>query len=272
MTRASQLLSAILILMMPCLSVAQGSVTPDKEEAISRIFSALPVEASLNEVSKDLNQQFSQNPFGLPTDKNDQMMQIFRKAFNTDSLSESAHHSLEKQYKPAFADSVLEWLDTPTADSVMSQEHEFYTIQGMRKRIISKYEYEQNPPPEDRQEIVRSLINAQNAVNSEVRSQTIIFRALVSAFSVLSDQRSFNESQIDDIVGNFNSRIQGQIEQELSNQLLLMYHDVDTTMLKDYRTFYNSPTGQWLSDARSEAVHTAFQEAADRFLSDVREL
>jgi hypothetical protein len=105
-----------------------------------------------------------------------------------------------------------------------------------------------------------------------IESQTILFRSIVSAFSILSKQRTFSEAQIDGIVNNYRLEIENQMENELMQQYLVMYHDLNNETLKKYASFFESDAGSWLDSTSSEALKTAYQNATDRFVESVENM
>lgn len=251
---------------------SQVNSSDSREENIDLIIEQLSVKDKLNEIAQELQEQFSQNPFGLPPEKNERMMGRFSATFDADSLLPSVYTVFHQNYDADYMESILQWLTTRSARKVHDTRKEFYTIQGIRKRIVSKYELEQDPPSTARRQIVGILAQNLSAASTETETNTIIFRALVSAFSVLSDQQSFTEEQIDGFADNYRSQIKTEIDQEITEQLLIMYHEIDNDTLRNYAAFYETETGKWLSDTTSESIISAYQSASERFLDSIRNL
>lgn len=263
---------ALIFAVIPLVTAAQESGDYTKAEVIDRIFEEIPFEGSLNERPNDLHQEFSQNPLGLPASQNEKMMEVFLQSFTADTLVHHARNAFQRNYNAEHAAAVMDWFPDEDIQTVLDAEREFYTIQGIRKRVVNRYELEQNPPSDARINLINSLAESMGASEAEIEAQLVLFRAIVSAFGELSAQQSFTESQIDGFVQNYRSQIQMQVNQEVSNQLMLTYHGLDNEALQQYQSFYESEAGNWLRETISESIQSAYRTASDSFLESIRNL
>lgn len=254
------------------LVVSAQSGTPDlsQNEIIDRIIHETGISDGIESSPREIRRQFASNPFGLEAEKNERMIQLFEEAYD-DGLLQQVQQTFSEQYQAEHAGQVMTWLEDSTAQQVLNSEKEFYTLQGTRKQIVRRYEMEQEPPSEQRTQLVDSLIEATSAVESAVESQVILFRSIISAFSILSDQQNFSESQIDGIVSNYRMQVEPQMQQEMSRQLLIMYYDIDSEILRDYTSFYQSEAGRWLNTTSSQAIQEAYRTAGEQFVQTVKE-
>ncbi len=241
-----------------------------KAKLIDHILSEIPLTAELNEAPRDIEAQFSQNPLGLPAEINNRMIDLFAQGFIIDSLKTDIEETFNSQFNDDHARSVNSWLEKESTQKVHVAKEATASLQGARRRVVRMYELEQDPPTEERQNIIHSLIETTSAVESAIESQIILFRSIVSAFSILSDQRTFTESQIDGIVDNYRLQIQGEMENEIKNEYLITYYDLDNEVLKEYVSFYETEAGNWLNATMTQGIQTAYQNAADRFVESVR--
>lgn len=262
-------LSAFLILISIMTVVQAQSGDPDTK-LIEQILEEFPVEAELKGAPEDIRNQFSQNPLGLPPSKNEQMIDHFAKAFNTDSLVKDVENIFSAQFDSDHAETTMAWLKEESTQKVTEAKREFNTLQGARKRIVRMYEMEQDPPNDERRNIIQSYIDIISAGESAVESQVILFRSIVSAFSILSDQRNLSESQIDGFVENYRQQIRPEVMEEITNQHLIVYYDIEDDSLNEYTSFYETEAGNWLNTTLTEGIHAAYQNAADRFIDSVR--
>jgi hypothetical protein len=262
----------LLLILLPFISIAQESSFQTKTDTINHIVEETSISGELNQPIDELETQFLQNPFGLPSAKNEQMMDLYSDAFQPESTLKTIRSIFSDKFNAGHADSVISWLNKPNTQNVHKFEKEFYTLQGIRKRIVSQYELEQNPPSENRTQLIQSLAQKRSAVETELEARASIFRALVTAFGELSVQQSFSSSQIEGIVGNFRNQIRPQIDEQVANHLMTKYHGVDDDKLKQYISFYDTEPGQWLTDTTSESIHTALESAADQFLSSINDI
>lgn len=262
----------ILFALLPFIAIAQESPPQNESEIINKIIEETSVSGELHQPIDELQNQFSQNPFGLPSATNERMMDLFSEAFQPESTLESIRSTFNNQYNTEHAESVVDWLNEPHPQGVHEAEKEFYTLQGIRKQVVSKYELEQDPPSENRIQLIQSLAQRKSAVETELEARATIFRALVTAFGELSDQQSFSSSQIEGIVGNFRNQIQSQIDQQVINHLMTKYHSVEDDVLQQYISFYDTESGQWLTDTTSESIQNALESAADQFLTSINNM
>lgn len=252
--------------------IAGGQQSDTKQQNTDKVLSNIPLEGVAHEVPDELHQQFQQNPFGLPAAKSKQMMNLFEQAYQKQALYRDAKKAFQKFYNDAHADTVLRWMETAKTQQVLNKRQEFYTLDGQRKQVVNKYELEQTPPAESRKKLIRTLAENTSTANFKIESNVIIFRSLVSAFNTLSDQRTLGSSQIEGIVGNFRNRVKQQIDQQVQDQLLVMYHGIDSDTLASYSEFYQTPSGKWLQDAITKSIYRAYELAEERFLSSVESI
>lgn len=258
----------IVFTLLPYLVFAQVSPSP-KTKQINQIIKQTNVEDKLQAPIEELRLQFSQNPFGLPSAKNKQMMKRFKKSFSRDSLLRTINATFRKNYDAVHADSVTEWLQQDPIRRLLSQETEYYTLQGIRKRVVNKYELEQHPPPPERSRLMEELAETISAPRLEIESQVMIFKAMVTAFSKLSDLRTFNGRQIRSFTNNFRNQVQPQIKREFPNRLLIKYKGIKSSALQSYMSFYTTPAGTWLKNTTAQSVRHAIKKATDKFLTSI---
>lgn len=259
-----------LFALLPFIAIAQESPTQNDPEIIHKIIEETSVSDELNQPIDELQNQFSQNPFGLPTETNEQMMELYSEVFQPESIMKSIRSTFNEQFNAEYADSVANWLNKPNTQDVHEFKKEFYTLQGIRKRVVSKYELEQNPPGKDRVQLIQSLAQKRAVAETEIEARAVIFRALVTAFGELSDQQSFNSTQIQGIVGNFRNQMRSQIDEQVTNNLMTKYHGLDNDMLQQYISFYETESGQWLTTTASQSKQNALEAAADQFLKSIK--
>jgi stress-induced morphogen len=268
MSLFSRIVTAIVILLFPFLSIAQNN---SQAQIIDHIIEETSIEEQMNRSPEELEAQYSQNPFGLESSQNEQLMECYRNAFETESMLDIVTETFRNKYDTNHADATMSWLNEENTKKVHALEKEFYTIQGIRKRVVHKYELEQNPPDEARKKIIDSLNHATSATVSKIESYTIIFRGIVTAFGQLSNQQ-FGNAQIETFVQNYRSQIQPQLEQQGTNELMIKYYDLNNNQLKQYASFFDTGAGRWLNSTSTESIHNALEEATDRFLDAVNDL
>ncbi|HKK45868.1 MAG TPA: hypothetical protein VJ964_10120 [Balneolaceae bacterium] len=270
MTSLSRFTIIITLIFLPFSVIGQNteSKAPSDNDA-DQIINAISLGEQLDETAQEFHSQFEQNPLGLDPSQNTQMMDLFKKAFDKKLLLSDVKDSFEDNFKTEYSDSVLNWINRESSQKVLDTRKTYYTLQGIRQRVVNKYELEQHPPSDDRKDLMDSLAHSTQAAKSEVEANVTMFRAVVKAFSRLSDQRTFSDAQIEGFVGNYRNQISSQMDQEISNQLLVMYHGLDDDVLRKYIAFYNTEAGQWLTDSTTKSMQTAFDAAADRFLNSV---
>lgn len=259
-------------LILPAILAAQSSADISETEAINRIFDEIPVEERLKETPQNLYALLSQNPFGLQHSQNEQLLEQYENHFLSDAPLNHAREAFSNSYDTESIDAVLNWFQTEESQTVLGAQKEFYTLQGVRKRVVNQYELEKNPPADSRIQLINELSQAMSAVETEVESQVIIFRAAVSAFGELNNQQSLTPAQIEGAVNNFRYQIQSQVDREITNQLLTQYHGLEDEKLQKQVAFYKTDPGKWLSRTMSESIHSAYRTAADNFLDSVQDL
>lgn len=257
-------------LLVPTLLAAQN--TSSEDEMIGDIIQYLSFEDRLNESPQTLNEEFSQNPLGLTNEQNQQMMDLFMNAFTADTLRENARRVFHDNFNKEHAQTVLKQLEEGTLENAIRAEQVYFTIQGTRKSVVYRYELEQDPPSEERIELIGELAENMSAADAEVESQVILIRAIITAFGVLSSQQSLTDSQIENFVNNYRGQIESQINEEIRNQFLVRYYELDNEILKNYRSFYDSEAGTWLIETTHKALQESYEKASNRFIDSIREL
>ena len=263
---------SVLILFIPILSAAQQNPDTPESALVDSLLIEIPFESRLERAPKDIEMQFAQNPLGLPDEKNERMIELFADGFIIDSLMNDVTTIFNARFNDQYADSLKSWLNSASTQKVHEAEEASNTLQGARRRVVRMYEMEQEPPAEEREELILSLLNATSSVENAIESQTILFRSIVSAFSILSEQRTFSEAQIDGIVNNYRMEIENQMENDLKQQYLIKYYDLNNETIGEYTSFYVSEAGKWLNSTASEAIKMAYKNASDRFVQSVENM
>lgn len=254
------------------LLVLDGTIhaqSTENEPVAANIAEHLALDHQLDEIPEDIRLQFEQNPLQLPAAENSQLITAFKDAYN-DSL-------LLHDFKSAFADSLTpelsgklqDWLQRESTKRITDARQSFYTLDGKRNRVITMYEMEQEPPSQDRVALTQSLTDTTSVVESTVESSVIILRSMIEAVNQISTQRTFPDSQIDAIANNFRTQIQGQISRQYANQMLVLFHPVDSATIQDYIAFWGTETGQQLDQYISHSIRQAYEAASQRFMESV---
>lgn len=262
MTRFRLLFTLFIFISLPLSAAAQ-------EDDIDKIFDTTTIPQILEEVPKDLHQQFSQNPFGISGANNEQLMELFSETFSADSLTAIAKSHFNENFDPDLATSTLKTLRSETIKPVLKTESDFYTVQGTRKQIVTKYELEKDEPSQEYIDLIKKIVEQRSDTETEIESQTILFRAFIIGTDTISSQLALGEEQVRAIIDNFKNRMQMQLEDELINNYLVMYHGLDDDQLEQYAAFFETEAGEEYKTAVVEAVHTAFKEGTDKFLDSI---
>ncbi|MGD8748688.1 MAG: hypothetical protein PVI44_09485 [Balneolaceae bacterium] len=270
MTLISRSITFIFFVLLPFISIGQeNTIAKNQSDKIYRIIDETSLGRQLDEWTRDFHSQFSQNPFGLDPNQNKHLMELFLQAFEMDKMLKQVHNSFNQRYNSDHADSVLMWADSNPSREVLETRKEYYTLQGIRNRVVNKYELEQDPPSEERTNLIDSLAHYTAAAKSEVDANAIMFRAMVIAFSKLNNQQSFSDAQVDNFVSNYRDQMASQMNKEVLKKLLVMYHNLDNSVLQKFMVFYKSDAGSWLNTTATESIQSALKAAADRFLNSV---
>ncbi|WP_138429089.1 hypothetical protein [Fodinibius saliphilus] len=260
------------LILLPYTLFAQNATPEQNSAKVDTIFESIHLDRQLFETSTEMQSFISQNPFGLSAAQNKKMLELYKKAFTKQFLLSDAHDKFHKNINSQYADSTLQWLDQEHTQIVLSAEENYYTLQGIRKRVVHRYEIEKDPPSQHRTFLIKSLGQKMEVKDIQLESKTILFRALVKAFNELNQQRSFSDAQLEGIVTNYQSQIKANMEQEVQTQLLLTYYEIDDHNLRTFASFYDTESGSWLNATKSASIYYAYQKAADRFLESVRSL
>lgn len=262
----------IICLLIPLQSIAQESASTHTKDNVDQLFELAPIKETLNNFPEDLKTQFSQNPFGISSSDNQKLIELFTEHFNADSLYNVAQKNFAENFDPEQANAALESLQSDSIKPVIEAESDFYSVQGIRKQIVTKYELEQDEPSEDRIALIKDVIDYRAVNDTEIESQEILFRTFVAGTDKISSDLSLGEAQVKAIVDNFTNRMQMQLDDELKNNYLVMYHGLSDDQLKNYADFYETEAGTEFNDLIEGAIHAAFQEGSDRFLNAVESL
>jgi transposase InsO family protein len=226
-------------------------------------------EYQLGEAPETIRLQFEQNPLQLASETNQQMLAQFDKAYETNRLLSDFKSALKKQFTPEYQTKISDWFARDYVQEISQARRDYHTLQGKRKRIITRYELDQSPAAELRKKMISTLTETTSAGESSIESSVIVFRSVLKALSQLSTQRRLNEVQIEGITNNFREQQQNQAGNSFNREQLIMYNQVSDDMLERYISFWNTETGRWLDKAISESLQTAYQQSAERFLESV---
>lgn len=242
----------------------------DANTVVDRLVQELALDRQLTETPDDIRGQFEQNPLQLPTAQNQHMLQAYGEAFKKAALLQDFKTELNQRIDDGRAASLTDWLERAYVQTIAEAEQEYYTLQGKRKRVVTMYEMEQQPPSEQWVQLIAAITDTTSAAGSTVESSVIILRAVIKALGTLSPQRDFSESQIDMIASNFRSQLESQASQQVQSKLMITYYNVDTNVLEQYLSFWQTDTGQWLDQTISQSMQAAYRSATERFLSAIQ--
>lgn len=259
-----------LILLYCFISVGQAQTSAANSQALTdTITSDFAIPQKIKEPPRDLQLQFQQNPLNLAPEKNNEILRHFSEAFKTELLVDDFKAALKQKLSGEHVSTVSQKLQSPAIQKVTEALQEFYTLQGKRQGIVTKYEMEQDPPSADRTSMIRSLVDTTSTAEESVESSIIILRPLLTSLMKESQQRTFSETQLDAITSNFRTQMQSQASEQTLNDLLITFYNIEGNTLNEYLSFMQSPAGQWLDNAISESIQSSYQQAADRFSASV---
>lgn len=250
---------------IPIKGTAQTSSDLSNQPFVDTLIEELGIKYQMEDLTKDIRTQFEQNPFQLPQDTNEKMLNQFSTVYDSNELLRNFKTVFQQQIEGVSISAINKWLNSDAAINVHRINNEFYTLQGSRQRVVTMYEMDQSPPSEQRKSIINTLAEVSGATDQTIEFSVIIFRSLINKLNMLSERQNLTGNQIDGIVDNFRMQIQSQARQQVSNQFLVKYFNISGDVLRSYISFYKSEAGQWLSIAISKSMHSAFETAASKF-------
>lgn len=262
----SRSFTALVLIIFAAIPALAQSVSDESQVLANQLAEHLALSHKISEVPENIRVQFEQNPLQLPAEKNKRMLRHFDKAYDSNLLLNDFKSTLAEKMAGPYQPEISEWLNSKSTQAITDKRQDYYTLQGKRKRIITMYELDQNPPSSERTDLIASLTDTTSVTESTVESSVIILRSILQAVSRLSERQTFTNPQIDGIANNFRSQINEQVSQELTNQSTVLFHSMKTDTLTEYISFWGTEPGQWLDEAISESIQAAYKAGADRFL------
>lgn len=257
----------LIALYLPHAAEAQTITTADSSP-VDMLVEKMSVNQQLSEVPEEIRLQFEQNPMQLPAETNQQMLKQFDEAYANDLMVDDFKSGMRQKLDDQQQE-LSQWLNNDYTQSITDARKLYYTLQGKRQRVVTRYEMDQNPPSEQRIKLINTLTGTTSVAQSSVESSVIILRSVIKALGKLSKQQNFSDAQVNAIAANFRTQMQSQAGDLLNRQQLVMFHQVPDEALQNYITFWGTDTGQWLDKTISQSMQAAYQQAADRFLQSV---
>lgn len=262
--------AAVLLFLLSLPRPGSGQSSPDSKQALAdQLVRQLALREQLKEAPDNIRMQFEQNPLNLSAQKNERMLELFSKAYKSKRLLEDFKSALQQELTDERAVVLSQKLDTPAVQAVTDAQQEFYTLQGKRKRIVTKYEMEQQAPSPERRAAISALVDTTSAAAGSVESSIVILRSVIKALGRLSEQHRFTDRQIDTVAENFRTQMEAGAFQQTRERLMVTYYNVDIEALDQYVAFMQSDTGQWLDKVLSLSIQSAYETASERFLQAV---
>lgn len=267
MTKSFRFIPALLILTaLPALSTRAQS-----NALVDQIADQMAMKHQLGEAPEQIRVQFEQNPLQLAAETNTQMLSLFEEAYSPDLLLQDFKSALRQEMEDQYSANISQWLNSQNAQTVTEARQDYYTLQGKRKRIITLYEMDQNPPTSQRKAVIASLTDTTTVAESLVESSVIILRSIIETLGTLSSRQNFSQGQINGIASSFRTQMQAQAGQNLNNQSMVMYYNVPVNTLEEYVAFWGTEAGQWLDKAIGKSMQAAYQAAADRLVQAAKD-
>ncbi|MBN2731438.1 MAG: hypothetical protein JXR26_03310, partial [Balneolaceae bacterium] len=230
----SRSFTALVLIIFAAIPAFAQSLSGESQVLANQLAEHLALNHKISEVPENIRVQFEQNPLQLPAEKNDRMLRNFDKAYDSDLLLNDFKSTLAEKITGQYQPEISEWLNSESTQVITDKRQEFYTLQGKRKRVITMYELDQNPPSAERTDLIASLTDTMSVTESTVESSVIILRSILQAVSQLSERQTFTNPQIDGIANNFRSQINEQVNQELTNQSTVLFHNMKSDTLTEY--------------------------------------
>jgi hypothetical protein len=267
-SRSFYCLIVCILFYFPLNALAQTSTDANPSLA-DTITSDFAIAEKIKEAPHDLQLQFEQNPLSLAPEKNEQILNHFSEAYKSELLIKDFKSALQQKLNGEWIETISQKLQTPAIQTITNAQQQFYTLQGKRQGVVTKYEMEQTPPTEERTSTIQALADTTSMASEFVESSIVILRPLLESLMKESQQRTFSEAQLDAITSNFRAQMQSQATNQSSTDLLITFHHVDGEVLRKYVSFMQSQPGQQLNKVISESMRSAYQQAADRFSASV---
>lgn len=262
---------ALFLFCIPLAIQAQSPIAIDSTAAlVNRLTSQFAVPSQLKEQPRSIRNQFEQNPLSLPEKTNSRILGQFSEAYDTQALVADFKAALQNNIPAEFTDDIARKTASLSIRAVTEAQQEYYTLQGKRKRIITRYEMDQQPPSAKRRSAISALVDTTAIADGSVESSVLILRSLLKALIQSNDQLPYSESRLNAITKNFQAQMQSQASQQANRQLMVTYHPVDLNNLKQYVAFMQSPAGQALDKAITQSMRSAYEAAANRFSQAVQ--
>jgi len=236
---------------------------------VDEVIQQLVLNKKINEWPEDLSKQFRQNPFGLPAEKNNTLLDALNNAYQKELLVNDLRNSLSANLSGEYQKIISDWLAKSSTKKVNKAQQAFYTLQGQRKRIVAMYEMEQSPAPANKNKLLQTFLDTTLVVERNVEMGSITFRSIIEGLNQLSTQRQLSEDQMNTIVDNFKRQQTLQAPQSLKKQLLVTYYDIPNSTLQSYVSFFTTEAGQQLDSAIDQSIKQAYKAAAKRFTASL---
>ncbi len=255
----------LLGILLPSVGFAQ-SPSP----LINQLARQMALKNKLKEDPGAIREEFKQNPLKLPAQKNKHLLHVFSKAYTAQRLITDFKASLEQKMTDQYRPEVSKWLHKPSTQAVVNAQQDNFTLQGKRKRVVAMYEIEQHPPSAERMHLFAALSDTTKARQTFVESNIIILRSVIRSIGYVSQKHQFNKTQRMIIIRSFRKQMLSELPKQEEERLAVMYHTVKTQSLKDYLSFFETDTGQWLSKAINQSMQAAYKAGAKRFLQAMK--
>lgn len=262
-------LAALFTILLLPYSVSAQSASEADQSFVDKLVEKMALKHQVSAAPEEIRAQFEQNPLQLPPETNEQMLEQFDKAYATDLLLQDFKTAIQKEITGQHRQELSQWLGNDQTKSITESQQFYYTLQGKRQRVITRYEMDQNPPSDQRINLISTLTDTTSVAESSVESSVIILKSVIRASSQLSTQRNFSDAQINAFANNFRTQLQAQAGDQLNRQQLVMYHHVQDETLQQYISFWGTDTGQQLDNAISQSLQAAYRQAAERFLQSI---
>ncbi|HLR77381.1 MAG TPA: hypothetical protein VK106_06940 [Balneolaceae bacterium] len=262
------LVTALVLGFAPFLTHGQSAKTHEYQLA-EKVIGQLSLINRVEQLPENFVEQFEQNPFRLSEKVNQKWLEAFKEAYNKKRLMQDYRSILADKLNKLPANKINEWLKQTSTQELAQAREQHHSLQGKRKQIVAMYELEQDSLSQNRKELLSNYAEAILPAGALMESSIIVFHSVLKSIDKLSDNINFTDVQINQLTANFRQQEPDYVQQMKDKKLPVVFFGVSSNPIEQSLHFWQSQTGQLLTEAIYASLQQTYKQAAERLADHI---
>jgi hypothetical protein len=242
-------------------------VTAPKEimgVSVVELYEKSGMEALVNQIARLYLSGLARHQAKLPPRLFNAMQQAGRDAFEGTKMRKKVLQVMKNRFDPEMAQEVLAWLLSPLGEKITALENLQFSPKTLQEVQAFGKQFQSNPPPQSRLELVRRLdaATAASEKNAEV-AWMILSQTATAMDEAISKEKGMGVEEMRRELDLRRPQLEESARKSTEISLMYIYRTLTDKELERYVSFSESETGSAYHKMAFKALMAALSDAAE---------